>query len=1135
MLSSVSRALSILISLAALGHTQVSPVCGQAATDSLPADKILDFSIGGVEKRRHTIALEGGEFFQIRIEQLGVDVSLRLLNATDAEVARMNLPRSYQKEIILTFVAPAAGSYQLEVAATDPKAPAGRFTMRREAPRPATALDRRRVAVEHTFAEGMIARETSGPRQPEIAIQKFTQARPEWEELAEARMAEITKLLIIQQQARATFYAARPFLNEKIREPNHEALKRFEEAARLYHKGGEFDKEAFALLGAAVAAQNLQNFALAIQYTKHALPFFSAPGQRVEKSGLLMDIVRFASAIGDDITALKHLIPAFEIYKQLGLERETAITRMAIGAFYYRLGDYRRASEFLTEALPLIPTLGEKCLEVEILVNLAAASLALDRKAEAMRLLRQELPPIVARSSDCKAHQAAGWNNLGAVYHRLGDYGLAINTYTEALGLGGDKSTRATTYLNLGEAYFVTGRIAKALNAFKQAAALYGDVSSQTKLDLDVLKSTEGLPQLQQLQTGLTLRQNTGDSSGAARTLNHLSLVYLKLNNKPAALKASQQALSLYAALNDRGGEAIALGNAMKIWNSLGRRRLAIFFGKQSLIRIQDLRRATAGLEISLQQNYARTFKDSYQQLAQLLIEEGLFEQAVQILNLYRDQDSFDLDSNVSTQEVYLSTSEATLAQRYDIETNKLRTLAPQISELKRQLGNSPAESSELDKLEGEFKQAGYAFNAVLRDADEMFSHPVVYSDIDRSIKSIKDLRDSLRTLGAVLKQRSVSIYTFVTDERFYVLFIKPEGVEVFSHSATSRSISERVERFLIVLRCPNSDPYLEAAKVYNLVFKSVSLNNRQTTLEAELDSYKPDLLLWSLDDELGSVPVAALYDAGRKQFLVERYQHAITNRFRPELISREPKSWLKGIGFGAAREYSGYGPALPGVKKSLNLIFNDPLSGRKGIIDGPAFIDDQFRRSEFETLNGRWPLVHVASHFTYHAGDANNSTLLLGDGTKLSLSEMERQPALFKGVEMLVLSACKTSAQQSNAYGKVIEGLATLSQRLGATSVIGALWNVSDLAASERDVLFYRLYREHQDWPKSEVLRQSQLGLLYGKIVLSLGDDRAVGSAKIEGCQTAGRQGRRFNVDPKAPLAHPYYWAPFVLYGSSR
>jgi CHAT domain-containing protein len=173
---------------------------------------------------------------------------------------------------------------------------------------------------------------------------------------------------------------------------------------------------------------------------------------------------------------------------------------------------------------------------------------------------------------------------------------------------------------------------------------------------------------------------------------------------------------------------------------------------------------------------------------------------------------------------------------------------------------------------------------------------------------------------------------------------------------------------------------------------------------------------------------------------------------------------------------------------------------------------------------------VHIASHFSSRAGDPDNSALLLGDGKKFTLAEMEKKRGLFGGVELLVLSACKTSVQQANAYGKVIEGLAGLSQRLGANAVIATLWNVSDLAASERDILFYRLYREHQNWPKSEILRQSQLSLLHGTLRLESDEARAVSA---EGCSAA--RGRRFHADPNAPLAHPYYWAPFVLYGSSR
>ena len=1122
---SFSRTLQVSLLLILLSTVASARVCAQSKCAALTADKTITFNIGGDERHCYDVVLDAGEFFQVHVEQLGIDVSLRLLNATGVEVARINLPRRYQNEIILTFVAPVAERYELEVRAADAKATSGQFTIRREAMRPATERDRRRVTVEHVFADGMTALDATGPGQAEIAIQKLSEARDAWQELADTRMVEVIKLLLLRQQAKAAYYGARRLLDEENPESNREALKQYEKAARLFHELGEYEGESISLLGAAVAAESLKNLPLAIDLLKRVYPYFSTPETRIMKSDLIIQIVKYAIAIGDDETALNHLLLALPIYKELGLQRETAIVTMDIGASYYKVGDYQKAWEFLNATLPSRSILGSKCFEVELLVNLAAASIALDRKAEALKLLTEEIPPLVAQASECEAHKAVVWNNLGKAYYHLHDYGLAISTYNEALKFNGERSVKADTWFNLGEVYFESGRYEKALQAYQQAAVFYGDASTQIKLDLDVLQSMKDQSPLQQLEASLKLRQSIGDTSSTAKAFNRLCQVYLKLGQKQAAVKVSHEALSLYAALSDRSGEVIALGNAMQVWNSVGQRRLAIFFGKQSLNKIQELRRAARGIEVSLQQNYLRTFKDYYQQLAQLLIEEGLFEQAIQVLNLYRDEEFFDRDknSNAPAEQVYLSASETTLARRYEAETNKLRNLQPQIAELKRQR----ATGSELQKLETEFKQSADRFAVLLRDASELFSKPVTYTDADRSIESINALRNVLGVLGRVDKQKAISLYTLATDDEFYVLLIRPEGVAAFSRLATVSLVSDQVEDLLAVLRCPNRDPYIEAAKIYDLVFKSVSTSNRQVTLEFELDRYRPDLLLWSLGDPLDTLPPAAFYDSRRRQFLIERYQHAITNRFRPELISREPKSWLTGIGFGAAREYSGYGPALPGVKKSLTTIFNDPLSGRKGIIDGPALIDDQFKQSDLENLDGRWPLVHIASHFVHRAGDPDNSALLLGDGKKFTLAAIERKQGLFAGVELLVLSACKTSVQQANAYGKVIEGLAGLGQRLGANAVIATLWNVSDLAASEKEIVFYRLYRDHQDWPKSEVLRQSQLQLLNGKVKVE------PGVVTAEGC--TGARGRRFHVDPKAPLAHPYYWAPFVLYGSSR
>ena len=1126
MSNALSRALPFSLVLILLLTTATGRVCAQSACASLPVDKAITFGLGGNEKHCYEFALDAGEFFQVHVEQRSVDVSLRLLNATGVEVARMNLPRSLEKEFSLTFVAPAAESYRLEVSATDAKAAPGEFAIRREATRSATERDRRRVAAEHIFAEGMTARDTRGAA--ETGIQKFTEASKRWEELANARMMEVSKLLARQQEARAVFHAAGKFLNDNIPAPNREALKQFERAATLARETGVPELEAGSLLGAAVAAGNLRNLPLAIDLLKRAYPHFSTPEERVTKADLLMQIAKYANVLGDDETALTHLLLVLPIYKELDLKWETAVITMTIGAYYYRSGDYRRAWEFLNASLTSRSILRSKCLEVELLVNLAATSLALDRKADAVKLLKEEIPPLAAQASGCEGHKAVAWNNLGKVYYHLHDYGLAITTYNEALKFNGDNSIKADTYFNLGEVYFESGRYEQALHAYRQAAAFYRDASTQIKLDLDVLQATKDQSPQQQLEASLRLHQNIGDNRGTAKALNRLCLVYLKLGNKPAAVTTSQQALTLYAALSDRSGEAIALGNAMQVWSAMGQPRLAIFFGKQSLNKIQELRRATRGIGVSLQQNYLRTFKHYYEQLAQLLIEERLFDQAVQVLNLYRDEGFFDRDkdSDAPAEQLYLSADETTLAQRYEGETNKLRSLQPQIAELKRQ----GAAGSELQKLESDFKQGTTAFTDVLSDARELFSRPITYTAADRSLESINALQDALGVLGRVDKQKAVLLYTLATDDTFYVLLVRPNGVAVFSRPATARAVGEQVAALLAVLRCPDLSPYLEASKAYDLVFKSVSTSNRQSTLESELDRDKPELLLWSLGEPLNALPPAAFYDSRRRQFLIERYQQAITNRFRPELIPREPRSWVKGIGFGAARAYSGYGPPLSGVRRSLTTIFNDASSGSEGIIDGPALIDDEFRQSDLENLNGRWPLVHIASHFSSLAREPDNSALLLGDGKKFTLAEMEKKRGLFAGVELLVLSACKTSVPQANAYGKVIEGLAGLSQRLGANAVIATLWNVSDLAAAERDILFYRLYREHQDWPKSEVLRQSQLSLLHGMVRLESDEARA---ASAEGCSIA--RGRSFRVDPNAPLAHPYYWAPFVLYGSSR
>lgn len=1140
------RSINRIILLALMSLWLAVPLRAQTPTQpntkSLPTDTPVAFNIGGDEKHLYEIALSSDEFFQVSVAQIDVDVLLRLLDASGHEVARMNIPRNYQSEETLTFVSPAPGSYRLEVSVLDAKAAPGKYTIRRQPLRTATNQDRHRVEVERIFVEGMTARDTAG--RAATAIQKFAEALVGWRELTDGRMADITNLLLVQSKARDTFIEARALLEKDTVESNRQALIKFEEASKLYHEGGEREKEGVALVGAALTASSLKKPGIVIDFLKKAFPLYSKPEEMPIKADLLLEIVKFSISLEDDNTALEHLLLALPIYTDLGLEREKAITAMTIGAYYYKLGNNDKAFEFLTSVLPLRNVLVDKCSEVELLTNLGAVTLALDRKAEAVKLLNEEIPALMKSESGCEAPKAVALNNLGKAYYNLGDFGLAINNYKEALKFSKDTNIKADTYLNLGAAYFASSRYDDALASYKVAKSLYKDASAQTTVDLLNLEMAQGQPPLEKLKSSLKLKQAVGDKNGEAKTLASLSEVYLKLGDIPAALASSNQSLTLYGGLNDRSGEAVALGNAMKVWHAAGNRGLAIFFGKQSLNKIQDLRGAARGIEIGVQKTYLRTFKNSYQQLAELLIAEGLFQQAIQVLNLYRDQQFFDfnLDPNAPVERVYLSRREENFAQRYETESRKLRTIEAQIEELKRQPGNRQtglAEAGNLSKLQAEFKAAQEDFAALFKDAANELREPSVDVDKERYVEDVIKLQESLTKLGAAPRQKAVMLYTLTGDENFYVLLLTPDGVKVFSHSIKASVMNSRTKELLEVLSCPDFDPFQQAAALYNIIFKSVSAEDKLTTLEAELEKRKPDLLLWSLGDPLESVPMAALYDAEHKQFLVEKYQHAVFTRARPDRISREPKSWLNGIGLGTSKEYTGYSP-LRGVKKSLSIIFDDEVMRRKGIINGPALIDEQFKRSVLENLNGKWPLVHIASHFDYYPGDSDKSVLLLGDGNIFSLAEMQKYKTLFANVELLMLSACKTSVQTSDAYGKEIDGFAELAQRLGANSVIATLWNVDDLAAPGREIAFYRLYRDHQDWAKSEVLRQSQLNLLNGKVTLEPGDQfgRVATNRKDEereGCETHDKPQKHFTPDPKAPLAHPYYWAPFVLYGGSR
>ncbi|MGH8615350.1 MAG: CHAT domain-containing protein [Gammaproteobacteria bacterium] len=201
-----------------------------------------------------------------------------------------------------------------------------------------------------------------------------------------------------------------------------------------------------------------------------------------------------------------------------------------------------------------------------------------------------------------------------------------------------------------------------------------------------------------------------------------------------------------------------------------------------------------------------------------------------------------------------------------------------------------------------------------------------------------------------------------------------------------------------------------------------------------------------------------------------------------------------------------------------------DDPEDEDGVLPGMIGLDERFDDNALvDALQLGYPVVHIASHFRFVPGNERDSFLLLGSGKRLTLEQVNVEDYNFGAVDLLTLSACETAMGGAGADGKEVEGFGTLAQKRGAKGVLATLWSVADESTGAFMRQMYR-FRAEERLSKAEAIRRTQLAFIRGDAVAGgEGDrDRGVGVAA---------EGDQANL--KAPYAHPYYWAPFILMGN--
>ncbi|MBW4562859.1 MAG: CHAT domain-containing protein [Mojavia pulchra JT2-VF2] len=339
-------------------------------------------------------------------------------------------------------------------------------------------------------------------------------------------------------------------------------------------------------------------------------------------------------------------------------------------------------------------------------------------------------------------------------------------------------------------------------------------------------------------------------------------------------------------------------------------------------------------------------------------------------------------------------------------------------------------------------------------------------------------------------QRQTAVIYPIVLSDRLAIILSLPnqpksKSLQLRTVVIAKTTFEDKIKelRRKILLKSPRDFLHI-SQQIYDWLIRPI---------ESDLHNSGVQNLVFVLDGTLQSIPIAALYDQQKKQYLVQKkYNIAITPGL--ELLPPQPlsKKRLQAVVGGLSEGRDDF-PPLPGVKyelEQIKLIFSTAQN----------FIDNNFTIKNIEEAVESFPgsILHLATHgqFSSKAED----TFILTWNKRVNVNDLNsvlktRQTSQQGAINLLVLSACETAAGDSRAT----LGIAGIALQSGALSTLATLWSVNDEATAVLMIEFYKEIAQNQK--KAEALRNAQLFLLSGEL-----------SYKFK---------------------HPYYWAPFVLVGN--
>ncbi len=885
-------------------------------------------------------------------------------------------------------------------------------------------------------------------------------------------------------------------------------LSQYDLALALLHQAqgqavaaGDKEKQAKVLGGLADVATAQAQYDRARQFCRQGLPLVRASRDCLTEASLLSSFADSYLASGRYEMALPLYQQCLQLAQKGGDRQMAANALTSLGQANTGLNHFERALALYQQSLAMEQAMGAAADVGATTGELGSIYLYLGQYAQAVDCYRAALQ--AAHTARDEAGAASWLGGMGRAFRYLHRYGDMAACYQKALAISRqtrDRNSEGITLGNLGEAYRLIGQNDKAAEACRKALAIGQQTQSQ--------------------EVQLWALVHWGELRAAQQAY-------------PDAAAFFQQALLVARSAGVLRAQGYCLSQLMLTAQAQKQDGLAIFYGKQSVNVYQQIRQGLHGLNLNTQAGFLKSKEDTYRRLAELLLDEGRLPEAQQALDLLKRQELFDFLRGGAAGAAQMGGA-ADLTAAEDVQEKQYAEIADHITALgqqkealmdkKRQSGAlNAADQNALDQANSDLTAANHHLRDYLQQLSTAFAAAPEGGGLQERLQAMKNaagLQDKLRRLHEQ-GENVVVLQTIVAPDRCAVIVTTAQSQKVEQTFVSAANLNRKVLALQSALRDPDVDPRRASLAVYRLVVAPI---------EADLEQAHAQTLMWSLDGALRYIPIAALYDGTR--YMAERFDTAVfTLGSLSGFEEDEHANWV-GLGMGVSQPAanSGFAP-LPSVPEELHSVIRDAGSPQ-GVVPGVVLLNKAFGQGAMMNAlqQQKYNLVHIASHFSLKPGSPDESFLLVGDGSHLSLAQMADSPQIFQGIDLLTLSACDTATTQQD--GKEVDSLGTIAQEQGAGAVAATLWPVADASTRLLMASFYRHHVSSSGISKASALRQAQLDLLHGTGAAFPATERGtrvVPSAHAESAPAP------FAADPKAPYSHPFFWAPFILIGNWR